>query len=109
MSYKDPEKQREAERKWYYKNRDVVQNRNRLEYRKRKAWFKKYKESNPCKDCGNYFPYYVMDFDHLRDKKFLVSRLRTCGWDKLMEEVKKCDLVCSNCHRIRTHSRSITD
>mgnify|MGYP007134673230 CR=1 FL=1 len=24
---------------------------------------------------------------------------------KFKEEIKKCEIVCSNCHRIRTHNR----
>ena len=60
----------------------------------------------PCTDCGKKYPPFVMDFDH-RDpnlKKGIVSRLVTwSGWKKMIEEVKKCDVVCANCHRIRTH------
>lgn len=62
----------------------------------------------PCMDCGVSYPPYVMDFDH-RDgsgKVANVSRLIQNGtWEKVIEEVAKCDLVCSNCHRIRTHNR----
>jgi hypothetical protein len=27
------------------------------------------------------------------------------SWDKIMAEVLKCDVVCANCHRIRTHRK----
>lgn len=80
--------------------------------RSRKAlseWVKKIKESNPCADCGNIFPYYVMDFDHVDGEKIQnISRLSrgSGGKKKLLEELKKCELICSNCHRIRTHERS---
>lgn len=61
----------------------------------------------PCKDCGGSFPPYVMDFDHLGDKKFgIADGMTIFTLDELLEEVKKCDVVCSNCHRIRTHSRN---
>jgi hypothetical protein len=59
----------------------------------------------PCMDCGVQYPPHVMDFDH-RDpttKKGLVSQMR-CH-EKIVEEVAKCDLVCSNCHRERTQQR----
>lgn len=63
------------------------------------------KESNPCADCGNYFPYYVMDFDHQRDKQYSVANMVSLGsWELIEKEILKCELVCSNCHRIRTHS-----
>lgn len=60
----------------------------------------------PCKDCGIKYPPYVMDFDHLSDKEFLISKMTGCGSKKkMMIEAAKCDVVCSNCHRIRTHNR----
>jgi hypothetical protein len=72
------------------------------------AFVKEVKESRPCADCRNFFPHYVMDFDH-RDasqKTAIVSRLvNHLSWRRLREEIAKCDLVCSNCHRIRTQER----
>lgn len=63
-------------------------------------------KSVPCKDCGQSYPPYVMDFDH-RDpskKKYTISMARGLWtWKSLRAEVAKCDVVCSNCHRIRTH------
>jgi hypothetical protein len=47
-----------------------------------------------------------MDFDHVRDKTTEVSRLvRTCGTARLMAEIERCDVVCANRHRIRTHKQ----
>lgn len=108
MPYSDPEKEKEAKRRWYHKNKDIVQSRNRKEYQKRKRWLIKYKEGRPCTDCGKYYPYYVMDFDHRnkKEKKFIISENRTCGWGNFLKEVKKCDLVCSNCHRVRTYKQA---
>lgn len=64
-----------------------------------------YKASTPCFDCGKVYPHYVMDFDHLRDKKFDISKLasRNVSFETIKSEIEKCDLVCSNCHRIRTY------
>ena len=61
----------------------------------------------PCMDCGKSYPSYVMDFDH-RDpskKLFHVARGRALGKSLLQvkEEINKCDIVCSNCHRERTY------
>ena len=61
----------------------------------------------PCTDCGVCYPPYVMDFDHLRDKRRLISRLRGVSTKLLLSEVAKCELVCSNCHRIRTFKRGV--
>ena len=49
-----------------------------------------------------------MDFDHLSDDKVdAVSRLinQGCSWETLLKEIEKCDLICSNCHRILTFDR----
>ena len=47
-----------------------------------------------------------MEFDHARGKKVLpIANMKYYRIDRLMEEIAKCDLVCSNCHAIRTHRR----
>jgi hypothetical protein len=58
-------------------------------------------------DCGRTFDPYVMDFDHVRGKKaFTIGLAREAvSIARLMEEVAKCDVVCSNCHRLRTKKR----
>lgn len=63
-------------------------------------------KSKPCADCGRSYPYYVMDFDHVRGKKaFTIGASMSKPARVLREEIKKCDVVCANCHRIRTHKR----
>jgi hypothetical protein len=66
------------------------------------------KTATPCADCGICYPYYVMDFDHMRDKKFNVARGTSAGWrlETIIDEVAKCEIVCANCHRMRTFRRS---
>jgi hypothetical protein len=63
----------------------------------------------PCVDCGQKFHPFAMDFDHRpgADKKDHVSVLtgKKMNLDVIQAEVNKCDLVCSNCHRIRTIKR----
>ena len=67
-----------------------------------------YKTGKPCKDCGEIYPHYVMDFDHLPgfEKDFQISeRGIYVSIERLYAEFDKCDIVCSNCHRERTHQR----
>jgi 5-methylcytosine-specific restriction endonuclease McrA len=63
-------------------------------------------KSKPCEDCGECFPPECMDFDHKnpKDKLFDVSRAVVSGRaaSLVKEEIAKCRLICSNCHRIRT-------
>ena len=81
-------------------------------YKKRDMLRKKvrdYKNKTPCTDCGIQYPFYVTDFDHVDDgsvKIDTVSKLINSGSTrKVEEEIAKCELVCSNCHRVRTYTR----
>lgn len=60
----------------------------------------------PCADCGQRFPAVCMDFDHLSalTKVDTVSALLRRGRriDAIEAEIAKCDVVCANCHRVRT-------
>jgi 5-methylcytosine-specific restriction endonuclease McrA len=61
-----------------------------------------------CADCGIRYPFYVMDFDHRRGLENLFNIGRDalggrCSLDGLRREIAKCDVVCANCHRLRTH------
>ena len=64
------------------------------------------KEASGCVDCGinNHI---ILDFDHLRDKKYNISRMVHDGfsWKAIKKEIAKCQIVCANCHRIRTYNR----
>lgn len=61
----------------------------------------------PCVDCTGRFPAVCMDFDHVRgEKSFSVSRAGTRGLDSVLAEIAKCEVVCANCHRIRTARRA---
>lgn len=62
----------------------------------------------PCADCGVEYPYYVMDFDHSTQhtKAFNLSESSKLGSiNRVLEEANKCEVVCANCHRQRTHDR----
>ena len=80
---------------------------SREQWRQRnRNWIKGVKESNPCADCLQYFPSYVMQFDHVRGvKSFTIGACSrfTKGRAKIEAEMAKCDIVCANCHMERTH------
>lgn len=61
----------------------------------------------PCADCGGWFNPWQMDFDHREQSTKLknVSSLLFCKVQTMLEEIKKCDLICANCHRERTYKR----
>lgn len=74
-------------------------------YAKKSAAFRELK-NRPCMDCGGSFPPECMDFDHVRGEKVInVGLLVEDTTGKREIEIAKCDLVCANCHRIRTKLR----
>jgi hypothetical protein len=69
-------------------------------------FIKRVKNMYPCTDCGVNYPYYAMDFDHCRGKKrFGIASFSGRSMETIKNEMRKCDLVCANCHRARTHNR----
>ena len=63
---------------------------------------------NPCVDCGS-GDLRVLEFDHVRGTKLsTVSELWSSGVSiaRLQAEIDKCEVVCANCHRIRTGDRA---
>lgn len=77
-------------------------------------WVNSFK-NRPCADCLKSYPPYVMDFDHLPgfSKRFTISQyIRENGHKPnaralLAAEIAKCQPVCANCHRERTHKRAV--
>ena len=64
--------------------------------------------SAPCLDCGGVFPPCAMDFDHVGPKSFgVMSKYGDKTMAELLEEIAKCEIVCSNCHRVRTAARRL--
>jgi len=58
-----------------------------------------------CLDCGFTGPAFMYDFDHRdpSEKSFGVGEGICRSYDRQYTESLKCDLVCANCHRMRTH------
>lgn len=109
--YSDPEKQKEAARRHYERNREVYRERNDRKRARLRQMVVEAK-SVPCTDCGETLPPYCMDFDH-RDrgeKEALISHLvNQLSTRRLLAEIAKCDVVCANCHRIRTWQQVAKD
>ena len=76
--------------------------------RKRKRRTRKTKAAvdlheNKCADCGNTYPICCYDFHHVGPKTQEVGRMvhKDMKLELILEEARKCVLLCSNCHRIR--------
>lgn len=74
----------------------------------RQVWINDYLSIHPCIDCGETDPL-VLVFDHCRRKKYRdVTGLNLMSLKKVLEEIKKCDVVCANDHARRTAKRANT-
>lgn len=62
-----------------------------------------YLMDHPCVDCGQ-TNLVVLDFDHLRDKRWNVTYMVSAGfpWSTIETEIARCQVLCANCHRIKT-------
>ena len=73
-------------------------------------WSRRLKEGKPCADCGGVFHHSAMHWDHLPGvpKRREVSNLVRRGFTKstILGEIAKCELVCANCHAVRTFDRA---
>lgn len=90
----------------------VKSKKHRQEVAKTLEELHRYKEKMGCADCRNRFPHYVLEFDHMPgyQKIDVVYRvLRNYGIEMAWKEVAKCEVVCSNCHKIRTYNRELED
>ena len=81
---------------------------NKYGEHKAKKEFIQNSKDRPCTDCGVQYPYYVMQFDHVRgEKKFTIGAGIDMGWRSLTDEIAKCEVVCANCHMERTHGNRV--
>jgi len=112
MPYKFPYDQRWAARAHYEAHKDEYKARalahNKRRQRACKELIRRTKDQ-PCADCGVKYPYYVMQFDHVRGIKLFniadYGQLGAVSLKKLLAEIAKCDVVCANCHAERTFQR----
>lgn len=85
-----------------HKAKRLIAAKNRRQLKR--EWFESLKDK-PCMDCRESYPYYVMDFDH-RDKLSKITDVSQMVYKlpkhKILAEIAKCDLICANCHRLRT-------
>lgn len=111
VPYTDIEQRRAASRRHYRANASAMKDRAKAFTATARLRNKEYidaAKSVPCADCGNTYPPYVMQFDHVRGAKLFnladaVNRGRSLA--SIQEEIDKCEVVCANCHATRTYNR----
>lgn len=91
---------RQVSKKHYNATKDDFQ---RKVYARRSALLQKveeYKSDKHCTKCSENDPC-CLDFHHIRDKKHEISNMAYEGysWESILDEIAKCVILCSNCHR----------
>lgn len=81
--------------------------KSQRELRNRRRAYVHELKSVPCMDCGGTFDPICMDFDHRPGtvKEFCIGTRLQLSLERILAEIAKCDIVCANCHRIRTHRK----
>lgn len=62
-----------------------------------------------CADCRTK-NIIVLEFDHVAEKENNISSMvaSACSISRIKKEIEKCEIVCRNCHALRTHQRGNT-
>ena len=93
---------RAYKRQWYEQNKTRVVGSVVERKRELTRWFNEYKAQLKCGQCGEDHPA-CLDFHHRdrSEKVVTVAWVANLGWSvaKMLTEIEKCDVLCSNCHR----------
>lgn len=98
---------RKYDREYYFNNPDKRKILKYEQQKVRRAAIREYiyniLKNSECKDCGEK-RILTLDFDHLGDKEFNISSGVQGDYSitRLKKEIAKCEIRCSNCHRIKS-------
>jgi len=104
-------KERKLYDKDYFKQHVVAKTESAVELKRAVLkWYRALKDNKNCLDCMGSYRFFQLDYDHVpgRGKKINdVSKLVRLGYarEKIIQEIQKCDLLCKNCHAMRTYKR----
>ena len=108
MPYKDEQRRKEYHREyhkgWYQRHKEQVIERRKRRQQEILTWFRRYKSTLYCTDCGISHPA-VLQFHHRdrSEKSFAIANVvaRATSLKQITNELKKCDVLCVNCHAKR--------
>jgi len=113
MPYKDPKvkqtKQKTYASTYYANNKATVIAASKASAKAYKNQWREYKATLECAKCGQNHPA-TFDFHHIDSstKETSVNKLlKNRAFKRAMEEVKKCIVLCANCHRIHHHDERL--
>lgn len=95
-------------KKWYEENKKAHKANSKKNSKSRRESLRRqmleFLKGKKCSDCGEQ-DIITFEFDHVRgNKEADVSTLLAdgCRWSRVLNEIKKCEIVCANCHRKRS-------
>lgn len=94
---------RDYAKEHYQKNKEKYVASKKSQVEKGRSFIWGYLSTHPCVLCGEEDPL-VLEFDHLQDKEFCISRGLGDAYsiDRLQKEIEKCQVLCANCHKRKT-------
>lgn len=99
------------QKQWYQKNKERLITKAKENNIKNATEMRQlvlnYLKNNSCVHCGE-SNILVLEFDHLKDKKFNIAQLANKWKENLLSEMAKCQVLCANCHKIKTHEQRNT-
>ena len=101
MAYKNTEDQKAFQHRYYLKYKEKVLNKNRKRKKEIAGFITDYKRKRGCTLCPENEPV-ALDFHHIKgEKEIAIAHIRNRMWsdEKILRELEKCVVVCSNCHR----------
>lgn len=96
-------------RKHYEANKGDINIERTIKRRIFYEWWIEYKKTLKCERCDESF-WYCLDFHHKdsSNKEGMISKFLNLGnKDKVINETKKCIVLCSNCHRKEHHDWTV--
>jgi len=97
----NPERKREYNKKWQKENPEKIKASVKKRQERNRKYVQNYKMSRSCSICGYNKCASALDFHHNGDKEFAIAHIVNSNWslEKIKEEIKKCIVLCANCHR----------
>ncbi len=86
--------------------KNCINTYRRGKQRDMRKWVVSLKKIGKCSNCG-IKDHRVLDYHHKFGKSYNIAdgANRCYSKEDILNEISKCELVCANCHRMRTHKR----
>ena len=101
---------RKRTKKHYNENQSYYYEKARLRKMEIRKYIRKVKANAKCERCPEN-DYICLDFHHIdRNKDIEIAHISERGWsiERIDEELKKCIVLCANCHR-KFHRQEMID